>query len=85
MKRIIWDDPVTGIASVCTPAYNDVGRPERDTDDALIDRVIAKDVPKNVVHHVVDDQDIGINLRDRSRRNDWVCDHTAGKLRVKNA
>ena len=55
MRRIIWNDPTTGIASVSTPAYNDLVRSPEQSDDDLVALVISNEVPKNATHFIIDD------------------------------
>lgn len=67
MRRVIWNDPTTGIMTVMIPAFDDSGsRLRGETDDEFLVRVIAKDVPSGVDSCVIDDDDPVIDRRFRS-------------------
>lgn len=81
-KVIIYQDPETGAAAVLVPAYKDRARPEGDTDEALLERVAARSVPRGpdgvpAPHWVVDG---ALLPADRTFRDAWRC--AAGGLEV---
>jgi hypothetical protein len=72
VRRVIWNDPVTGIMTTVIPAFHDLGsRLPGETDDGFLARVIAKDVPSGVDTWVIDDDDpvIGPLINDRRFRD----------------
>ncbi len=69
-KRIVFTD-ANGNCCVVMPAYNDLARPVGETEDELLERVVAQAVPAGVLFHVVDASLIPI---DRTFRNAWEAD-----------
>ena len=47
-KCFVWPDPVTGQLCLNHPGYGDRSRPPNDTDEALEERVRAKNIPAGV-------------------------------------
>jgi hypothetical protein len=66
-KRIVYINPETGILAVVIPAYTDGTRPDSDTEEELLQRIIAK-FPEDLEYHIVSEEDI---LDDRTFRNAW--------------
>ena len=52
-ERIIYTDPNDGGLRIITPAYQDGARPRGDTDEALINRVIAQSIPVGTTYRIV--------------------------------
>jgi hypothetical protein len=75
MKKAIWNDPVTGVASIMVPAYNDELRDHGLTDGELFARVVAKGVPPGAAYEVIDDALPAVRafLDDRTFRGAWEC------------
>ena len=73
--RIIFQNPTKDIMTVVIPAFNDRSRPEGETADELIARVIAQIVPEGTPRWIVDSEtpDVKAFLEDRTFRNAWEC------------
>ena len=67
-KRIVYINPDTGILAVVIPAYNDGARPDGDTEDALLQRIIAG-FSEGLDYHIVSEEEI---LEDRYFRDAWT-------------
>jgi Zn-finger nucleic acid-binding protein len=72
MEHIVYHDPNTDRAVIVTPAYNDVNRDWSLTDRQLLDKVIAKSIPKGINYSVMDTEQLP---KDRDNRNSWKYDH----------
>tara|TARA_R110002020_G_scaffold160821_2_gene345380 strand:+ start:868 stop:1089 length:222 start_codon:yes stop_codon:yes gene_type:complete len=66
-KRIVYMNPDTGILAVVIPVYNDGGRPDGDTEEALLQRILAT-FPEGLEYHIVSEEEI---LEDRTFRGAW--------------
>ncbi len=74
-KVIVYQDPETGRAVVLVPAYHDRARPQGDTGEALLRRIIERSVPRGpdgaqAAYWVVDDTQVPA---DRTFRDAWRC------------
>jgi hypothetical protein len=68
MKRIIYTNPDTGLLILVTPAYGDPSRPDDESEDAFLSRVIKGSVPEGIAYRVIDEGELP---GDRYFRNQW--------------
>lgn len=81
MKKAVWNDPLTGVATVTIPAYT--GQREAHpgwTDDDILNHAIVRAVPPGVVYEIIDDAfpDVHAFLEDRTFRGAWECEAGTG-------
>ena len=74
-KVIVYQDPETGRAVVLVPAYHDRARPQGDTGEALLRRIIERSVPRGpdgaqAAYWVVEE---ALLPTDRTFRDAWRC------------
>jgi len=60
-KIIIYTNSDTGILVSVIPAYGDLARPENESDDEFLSRVIQGAVPEGATYRVVDPGDLPVN------------------------